>query len=70
MPLIGNALMGAADFISDFRTGLIATNRTEDNAAGATWWLESMWDEVETMYAPETQQRILERVRLGPPRAA
>ncbi|MEP7358714.1 MAG: LLM class flavin-dependent oxidoreductase [Anaerolineales bacterium] len=39
-------------------------------AAGATWWLESMWDEIETMFDPKTQERILARVKLGPPRGA
>jgi hypothetical protein len=38
--------------------------------AGATWWLESMWDAAETMYDPNTQNRILHRVNQGPPRAA
>jgi alkanesulfonate monooxygenase SsuD/methylene tetrahydromethanopterin reductase-like flavin-dependent oxidoreductase (luciferase family) len=38
--------------------------------AGATWWLESMWDAAETMFDPDTQRRILHRVNLGPRRAA
>ncbi len=38
-------------------------------AAGATWWLESMWDATETMFSPETQAQIRARVALGPPRA-
>ncbi len=36
--------------------------------AGATWWLESMWTEAETMFDPNTQKRIIDRVNLGPPR--
>ena len=35
--------------------------------AGATWWIEAQWELGETMFAPETQAAILERVRLGPP---
>ena len=36
--------------------------------AGATWWLESMWDAMETMWEPDTQKYIQERVEQGPPR--
>jgi alkanesulfonate monooxygenase SsuD/methylene tetrahydromethanopterin reductase-like flavin-dependent oxidoreductase (luciferase family) len=43
---------------------------TDFEAAGATWWLESMWEYVETMFKPETQQQILARVQQGPPRGA
>ncbi len=42
----------------------------ELEAAGATWWLESMWEATETMFSPETQARIRARVALGPPRAS
>lgn len=35
--------------------------------AGATWWLDEMWGAVETMWTAETQGRILERIRQGPP---
>jgi alkanesulfonate monooxygenase SsuD/methylene tetrahydromethanopterin reductase-like flavin-dependent oxidoreductase (luciferase family) len=38
--------------------------------AGATWWLESMWESLETMWEPETQKHILQQVEQGPPRAA
>lgn len=38
--------------------------------AGATWWLESMWELLETMYKPETLKHILQRVEQGPPRPA
>jgi alkanesulfonate monooxygenase SsuD/methylene tetrahydromethanopterin reductase-like flavin-dependent oxidoreductase (luciferase family) len=38
--------------------------------AGATWWLESMWDVLETMWEPETQMHIRHRVEQGPPSAA
>ncbi len=37
--------------------------------AGATWWLESMWEATETMWEAETQKRIRQRVEQGPPRA-
>ena len=37
--------------------------------AGATWWLDSMWDACKTMWQPDTQSLILRRVEQGPPRA-
>jgi hypothetical protein len=36
--------------------------------AGATWWLDAKWSETDHMYEEAAQQRILERIRLGPPR--
>jgi hypothetical protein len=35
--------------------------------AGATWWLESMWDVSVTKWDSEPQKRILERLEQGPP---
>lgn len=35
--------------------------------AGATWWLEASWGETEHMWEMDAQQRILERIRQGPP---
>lgn len=38
--------------------------------AGATWWLETMWPEAneKTIWTPEAQERVLARIRQGPPR--
>lgn len=36
--------------------------------AGATWYLEAMWDLSETVWQPETQARIRARIEQGPPR--
>jgi alkanesulfonate monooxygenase SsuD/methylene tetrahydromethanopterin reductase-like flavin-dependent oxidoreductase (luciferase family) len=40
--------------------------------AGATWWLEAMWGEADakTLWLPATHERILARIRQGPPRVA
>jgi len=37
-------------------------------AAGATWWLESMWDVLDSMWDAKTQEQILKRVEQGPPK--
>ena len=41
-------------------------------AAGATWWLEAMWAEADakTIWLPATHERLLARIRRGPPPAA
>ncbi len=36
--------------------------------AGATWWLDASWGETDHMWEPAAQERILARIRLGPPR--
>ena len=43
---------------------LDANEVAEYEAAGATWWLECLWD------WGEDDQAVLERIRLGPPRQA
>ena len=37
-------------------------------AAGATWWLESMWEVLDSMWDVKTQEQILKRVEQGPPK--
>ncbi|MEP7199796.1 MAG: LLM class flavin-dependent oxidoreductase [Chloroflexota bacterium] len=36
--------------------------------AGATWWIEALWSLTETVWQAETQEKILERIKQGPPR--
>lgn len=35
--------------------------------AGATWWLEASWGETDHMWEDAAQERILRRIRQGPP---
>lgn len=37
--------------------------------AGATWWIEAMWSAIDDMATPRGQTAVLDRLRLGPPRA-
>ncbi len=44
----------------------IAEQAAALEAAGATWWMEGMWEATERMFETDTQKRILERVQCGP----
>ena len=47
----------------------IATKVRPMAEAGATWWIEAMWSAIDDMTTPEGQAAVLDRLRLGPPRA-
>jgi hypothetical protein len=36
--------------------------------AGATWWIETLWDQTESIWQPEGLERVRRRLNQGPPR--